>query len=174
MERNGSTAGGDDDSRFRAIMQEAGFRDGFAPPFELNISDCCVGCPVLRREMKELAGYVHETGILEKVLVEEAREESEFTKTACRMLAMRLKHLREKVEKTQAMVEICAGTVETSGVNNSTGEEVHATVCGSPKSGTQSEDEPATVTRGRVKTMEEELSGWLGKPGGSAGSNQDQ
>lgn len=107
MERNGSTTGGDDDSRFKAIMQEAGFRDGFAPPFEVNISDCCVGCPVLRREMEELAGYVHETGILEKVLVEEAREESEFTKTACRMLAMRLEHLREKVKDSSNGRNLC-------------------------------------------------------------------
>lgn len=175
MERNDSTASEDDSSRFKAIMQEAGFCDGLAPPFEVNnIKGGCVGCPALRRKMGRLAWHADEIVATERACLEGARGEEDVIRATCWVIAKSVDSLCKEVEETQAMVDACDGVVETSGVNNSTGEEVHVIVCGSPKSGTQSEDEPATVIRGKVKTMEEELSGWRAKPGGSVGNNQDQ
>ncbi len=151
MERNGSTAGGDD-SNFEDIMREGGVSDEFTPP-SLDIPDSCASCPMLNSEIERWKELVDKVRAAREMVLES--EGGLFIDIARRALSGSMDALDEVAENAQTKIykitEGCLGSILLSGESDRTGRTVRSAVCDSPtrdsKSGVTISNEPAIVIR---------------------------
>ena len=123
MERNGSTAGGDD-SNFEDIMREGGVSDELTSS-SLDIPGRCAICPILGLEAKgwkDVVDQVKKTR--EKILKKEGGVFADIARQSPsgEMDDLALNDIAEKMQaRINRMTEGCLGVVALSGESDRTG-----------------------------------------------------
>ena len=169
MERNGSTAGGNN-SNFEDIMREGGVSDEFTS-HRWDIPGRCVGCPMIGLEAKgweDVVDGVKKTR--EMILKEEGGVFADIARQSPsgRMDDLDLNDIAEKMQaRINRMTEGCRGVVELSGESDRTGK-VLGVLCDSPvydpEPGETTSNEFVSIIREDSQKIEEH-----GEPGDHSG-----
>ena len=131
MERNGSTAGGDD-SKFEDIMHEGGVSDEFTPP-SLDVPEGCRKCPRIRGKIKEWERIASGFEDAKRLYPELKGELSRLI--ALQALREGMDTLREGAETMQTRINKltkgCPGAITFSGYSARAGK-VEGALCDNP------------------------------------------
>lgn len=156
MERNVSTAGGDD-SNFEDIMHEDGFIDELTSS-SLDIPGRCAICPILGLETRGWKGVVDGVKKTREVIQAEGGVFSDIARQSPsgKMDDLALDGIARKIQaRINRMTEGCLGSILLSGESDRTGRTVWGAVCDSPtrdsKSGVTTSDEIVAVTREKTE-----------------------
>ena len=151
MERNGSTAGGNN-SNFEDIMREGGVSDEFTS-HRWDIPGRCVGCPMIGLEAKGWEDVVDGVKKTREVIQAEGGVFSDIARQSPsgRMDDLDLNDIAEKMQaRINRMTEGCRGVVTLSGESDRTGK-VLGLLCDSPvydpEPGETTSNEFVSITR---------------------------